>query len=360
MTSEPRTPLVAPKPAGRPLGVGGSPEPRDPDAITGAGGRPLVSTLVKLAITAALYAAVFYKTDIGEIWARLQTVSPGWVALGIVAYAGGQCLSAWRWWLLLRPVQLRAPYSRMVSFYFIGMFFNHFLPTIVGGDAVKAILLARETGAPARSTMSVFMERNVGLFALLTIATAAAFVAPPVEVRGFNLLQLTLLVFAGFVAANIVLASRPAYRLVDYLVAMTPLARMRSRAASLYDALVPYRDARWRGLVAAATAQSFLFQAVVILVVFLNAEALDVHPPIASLAVFVPLISLAGMLPISVNGLGLREALYVLLFGRIGIASDAAVSMAVLYFAVTLVASLPGGIVYALQRGPRSLSGRNS
>ncbi len=333
--------------------------PRIPEAPSG-GRRRALSTLVKLAITAALYVAVFYKTDIGEIWARLQTVRPGWVALGIVAYAGGQCLSAWRWWLLLRPVRLQAPYPRMVSFYFIGMFFNHFLPTIVGGDAVKAILLARETGAPARSTMSVFMERNVGLFALLTIATAAAFVAPPVEVRGFNLLQLTLIVFAGFVAANIVLASRPAYRLVDHLVAMTPLARMRPRAASLYDALVPYRDARWRGIVVAATAQSFLFQAVVILVVFLNAEALDMHPPIASLAVFVPLISLAGMLPISVNGLGLREALYVLLFGRIGIASDAAVSMAVLYFAVTLVASLPGGIVYALQRGPRSLSGRHS
>ena len=88
---------------------------------------------------------------------------------------------------------------------------------------MKAILLVRQTGAPARSTMSVFMERNVGLFALLTIATAAAFVAPPVAVRGFNLLQLTLLVFAAYVAANIVLASRPAYRLVDYLVALTPL-----------------------------------------------------------------------------------------------------------------------------------------
>ena len=177
------------------------------------------------------------------------------------------------------PVRLEVPYLRMVAFYFIGMFFNHFLPTIVGGDAVKAILLARETGAPARSTMSVFMERNVGLFALLTIATAAAFVAPPVEVKGFNLLQLTLLVFAALHRGEH-RAGEPARvpGCVDYLVAMTPLARMRSRAASLYDALVPYRDARWRGLVAAATAQSFLFQAVVILVVFLNAEALDVHP----------------------------------------------------------------------------------
>jgi glycosyltransferase 2 family protein len=322
--------------------------------------RRVVSTVVKVAVTAALYVAVFYRIDLTTIWARLQTARLEWVALGVVAYAGGQWLSAWRWWLLLRPVSLAVPYLRMVAFYFIGMFFNIFLPTIVGGDAVKAILLARETGAPARATMSVFMERNVGLFALLTIATAAAFVAPPVEVRGFNLLQLTLLVLAGFIVANIVLANRPAYRLVDYLVAMTPLSRIRSRAASLYDAIVPYREARWRGVVLAATAQSFLFQGVVILVVFLNAKALGLSVPVAALAVFVPLISLAGMLPISVNGLGIREALYLLLFGRLGVPADAAVSMALLYFAVTLAASLPGGIVYALQRGPRSLTEKSS
>jgi glycosyltransferase 2 family protein len=322
--------------------------------------RRVVSTVVKVAVTAALYVAVFYRIDLTTIWARLQTARLEWVALGVVAYAGGQWLSAWRWWLLLRPVSLAVPYLRMVAFYFIGMFFNIFLPTIVGGDAVKAILLARETGAPARATMSVFMERNVGLFALLTIATAAAFVAPPVEVRGFNLLQLTLLVLAGFIVANIVLANRPAYRLVDYLVAMTPLSRIRSRAASLYDAIVPYREARWRGVVLAATAQSFLFQGVVILVVFLNAKALGLSVPVAALAVFVPLISLAGMLPLSVNGLGIREALYLLLFGRIGVPADAAVSMALLYFAVTLAASLPGGIVYALQRGPGSLTEKSS
>jgi uncharacterized protein (TIRG00374 family) len=322
--------------------------------------RSVLATAIKIAVTTVLYVAVFYTIDVGKIWTRLQTAHLEWVALGVAAYAGGQWLSAWRWWLLLRPVSLAVPYLRMVAFYFIGMFFNIFLPTIVGGDAVKAILLSRETGAPARATMSVFMERNVGLFALLAIATAAAFVAPPVDVRGFNLLQLTLLVFAGFIVANIVLANRPAYRLVDYLVAMTPLARIRSRAASLYEAIVPYREARWRGVVLAATAQSFLFQGVVILVVFLNANALGIRVPVAALAVFVPLISLAGMLPISVNGLGIREALYLLLFGRLGVPADAAVSMALLYFAVTLAASLPGGIVYALQRGPRGLTEKSS
>jgi uncharacterized membrane protein YbhN (UPF0104 family) len=162
---------------------------------------------------------------------------------------------------------------------------------------------------------------------------------------------LTLVLFGCFIAANLVLADKRAYRFVDYVIAMTPLARMRSRASSLYEAIVPYR--RDVPIVVAGVLLSFVFQAVVILVVFLNAKALVQTVPMAALAVFVPLISLAGMLPVSVNGLGIREVLYVLLFGRVGIPSDAAAAMALLYFVVTLAASLPGGVVYMLQRSPR-------
>lgn len=309
------------------------------------------STFLKVAVTLVLYILVFYRIDAGTIWARLRTVQAGWVVLGVCVYAGGQWLSAYKWWLLLRPVELAVPYLRMVSFYFIGMFFNLFLPTIVGGDAVKAIVLARETGAPARATMSVFMERNVGLLALLTIATIAAALAPPVRILGLSMLSLTLLLFAGFVVANMVIANRRAYHFVDYVVALTPLARIRSRASSLYEAVVPYRRAP--GVIAASVGLSFVFQAIVILVVFLNAKALAQDVPVMALAVFVPLISLAGMLPVSVNGLGIREALYLLLFGRVGVPPDAAVALALLYFVVTLAASLPGGVMYALQPNPR-------
>jgi uncharacterized protein (TIRG00374 family) len=324
--------------------------------IASAKSRSMLSSIAKFAVTVALYAAVFAKTDVAKVGAELRAAEPGWVVLAVGIYAVGQCLSAYKWWLLLRPVKLVVPYTRVVGFYFIGMFFNIFLPTIVGGDAVKTIVLARETGAVARSTMSVFMERNVGLFALLTIATLASAFAPPVAtVWHLSLLSLTLLLFAGFVVANLVITNRHAYRFVDYLIAMTPLARIRSRATSLYEAVVPYRDAT--GVIAASIGISFVFQAVVILVVFLNAKALAHDVPWSALAVFVPLISLAGMLPISVNGLGIREALYAVLFGQVGVPAHVAVSMAVLYAVVTLAASLPGGIVSMMQKRPAVRAG---
>ena len=208
-------------------------------------------------------------------------------------------------------------------------------------------MLARHTGAPARATMSVFMERNIGLCALLIVAIGAAELAPPVELFGMSLRVLTWLLAAGYVAVNVVLMSPLVYRVADRVIALTPLARLRPRAESLYQAVVPYKSAPGRLLIAVAL--SFVFQGIVIAVVFLNARALALDIPVAAVAVFVPLISLAGMVPVSVNGLGVREALYILLFGRLGVPVETAVSLALLYLAVTFLASLPGGLAYLMQ-----------
>jgi hypothetical protein len=302
---------------------------------------------LKPLVTVALYALVFYWTDATAIAAELGRVDLRPVAVGVLLYMVGQAISSWKWRILLQPVQLDVPYLKVLGFYFTGMFFNLFLPTIVGGDAVKAVLLARETGAPARATMSVFMERNVGLCALLVVAIGAAELAPPVELFGLSLRVLTWLLAVAYAAANAVLMSALLYRVVDRVIAATPLAHLRHRADSLYQAIVPYRCAP--GRLVAGVGLSFLFQAIVIAVVFLNARALALDVPAAAVAVFVPLVSLAGMIPVSVNGLGVREALYILLFGRIGVPVETAVSLALLYLAVTILASLPGGVAYLMQ-----------
>jgi uncharacterized protein (TIRG00374 family) len=302
---------------------------------------------LKPAVTLALYGLVFYWTDAGTVLGRLRTVKLAPLAAGVFLYVAGQALSAYRWRLLLRPVALATSYVKLVGFYFIGMFFNLFLPTIVGGDAVKALLLTRETGEPARATMSVFMERNTGLCALLLLAVGAAAVAPAITLGRLTLVTLVWWLAAGYVAVNVVLLNPPAYRLADRVIAVTPLARLRPRAASLYAAVVPYKRAA--PALALAIALSLIFQGLVVAVVFLNAAALSLDVPLSAVAVFVPLVSLAGMVPVSVNGLGVREALYILLFGKLGVPADLAVSLALLYLAVTLIASLPGGLVYALQ-----------
>ena len=313
---------------------------------------------LKPVISLALYAVVFTWTDASAVLAGLRGARLDFVAGAVLLYAGGQVLSAWRWHLLLRPVALRTPFPRLTGFYFTGMFFNLFLPTIVGGDAVKAILLARETGAPARSTVSVFMERNVGLVALLTIAVVASWLAPPVTLLEVPLPALTAALATAYIVVNVALLSPAGHRTAERMIRRTPLAKLAPRADSIYAALAPYR--RPSATLGGAIVLSFAFQLVVIGVVFLTALALTLDVPLTAVAVFVPLVSLAGMIPVSVNGLGVREALYVLLFGRLGIPAEASVSLALLYLGVTIAASLPGGIAYALQKTPARLTPRQA
>ena len=196
---------------------------------------------LKPLVTLALYALVFYWTDATAIAGELGRVKLEPLVVGVLLYMAGQAISSWKWLILLRPVRLDVPYLKVLAFYFTGMFFNLFLPTIVGGDAVKAVLLARETGAPARATMSVFMERNVGLCALLLVAIGAAELAPPVELFGMSLRVLTWVLAAGYATVNAVLLSPLVYRIADRIIAATPLARVRHRADSLYQAIVPYQ-----------------------------------------------------------------------------------------------------------------------
>jgi len=322
-----------------------SPEPTDAPSDPTRSARWWLRPLV----TFGLYVLIFYYwVDFRSIAGLLAATDVRYVLLAVLVYWAGQLASAYRWYLLLGPVRLTASYLRLASIYFIGMFFNIFLPTIVGGDAVKAVLLTRETGAPARSTMSVFMDRNVGLLALLVIAIVAAWYAPAIE--GGSLFGLTLVIGAGYVAANVVLMSAHAYSLVDRAIALTPLAGIRQRASSLYEAVAPYK--RRHSALVVPLLLSFLHQAAVIAVVFLCARALGRTFPLSALAVFVPLSSLAGMVPITMNGMGIRDVLYVLLFGQLGASRDLSVSLALLHLAVTLIASLPGGIVYAFQKTP--------
>jgi glycosyltransferase 2 family protein len=306
---------------------------------------------LKLAVTITLYVLIFRKAEIPALAGGLANAHLWILGGAVVLYLCGQLLSAYKWQLLLRPVGLTVRYSTVSGFYFVGMFFNLFLPTIIGGDAVKAILLARHTGSPAGAAVSVFMERNVGLLALITISIVAAWMAPSVELMGVPLTVLTPLLLAGFVGANLVLFSPRVYHLADVVLSRTTLVRVRSAVGALYASLQPFSTAI--PVMVASFALSLVFQFIVILMVFLNSLALGQAFPLAVMAVFVPLISVASMLPISVNGLGVREALYVMLFGRLGAPIEAALALALLHLAVTLATSLPGGLVYLLQRSGR-------
>ena len=100
-------------------------------------------TVLKIAVSLGILALILRKVDFNELWKELRTANASYVAASAALYLGVQALSAYRWYVLLKPIGVETPYKRILSFYLLGMYFNFFLPTAIGGDAVRVYYLTK-------------------------------------------------------------------------------------------------------------------------------------------------------------------------------------------------------------------------
>jgi hypothetical protein len=257
-----------------------------------------------------------------------------WV-LAVLVYILAQLVSSLRWQLLAAPLGFSSSLGRFVSLYFVGMFFNLLLPTSVGGDVVRAWYLGGQRG---RAFLSVLAERGSGLFVLVMLACLAGFLAPLPP----WMLNLVLALGVGFTLG---LASLP------LLPLLSRLPWLGAKMLPLVEILRVY--AGRPGLLLVATVLSLLVQLGSVGQMWLVSVGLGLDLSFAYLAVVVPLVTLLTLVPISVNGMGLRELGLVVLLAPVGVTTAQAVTLSILQFAVCVTASLAGAGFYLAGPYPR-------
>ena len=261
------------------------------------------------------------------VWATLRGISP-LIMLGAVAfYWAGQVLSAWKWQLLLRARGAEVSLLSCCRIYAAGMFGNLWLPTNVGGDALRAALLARQTPELGRANAlaSILVERLTGFAALLFIA-ALALLARGASAQGWQTIALALVILVGL--GVIWRASR---RLSH------------PKILSLRAALDFYWRRDNRAVLAGAMALSLLFQMSQVLLNIGLARAANLALPVRVFWWLGPLLSLSGLVPAGIGGLGVREAAALALLRGWNVASGQIVGWSLLWQATVWLASLPGG-----------------
>jgi glycosyltransferase 2 family protein len=292
----------------------------------------------------ALVTLVAWRLD----WARLGAAFAGlrpwpWLlALGLFVLA--QVLSSVRWRLLAVTLGFGGSIGRYCTYYLLGMFFNLILPTSVGGDVVRAWYLANQAEAPGRNpsssaAISVFADRFSGLILLIGVGCLALLFCP-VPLPGWVVTSVILVGAAG-------LGGLAALPLVRPLLTRAPWLGPRAlHLADMADACLAY--ARQPRLLILTTLLSVAVQVINIAMVALVGSALGIEVAPLVYGVVVPLVTLVTLLPVSINGLGLREAAYPLLLAPVGVASTDAVALSLLSFALTASVSLAGAVVLAL------------
>ncbi|MGH7830094.1 MAG: lysylphosphatidylglycerol synthase transmembrane domain-containing protein, partial [Candidatus Binatia bacterium] len=146
--------------------------------------RSLLPFPLKALVSLALLVFLFSQIDVSGLLHALVSAHLPYVAVVLVAYLLSQLVSCLRWQVLARPLDFKLSFIKLLSFYFIGMFFNLFAPSTVGGDIGRVFYLSRsgvenkQGGATTYALISVVADRAIGLAVLVWIGAVALALFP--------------------------------------------------------------------------------------------------------------------------------------------------------------------------------------
>lgn len=319
------------------------------------GGRKILLFVAKLLFSGALIALVVSRISLTEIREAMMEPHWGWLAgalgvYGISAYAGAL---QWAWILKAGGVQTNV--REIGRLYFIGLFFNNFLPANIGGDAYKIIDLGRHEKNAMLVLSATILDRLIGLSALTALAVL---VLAGCALGGIPLPQTALLLIPVLVGLFVVLAVLLSRRLgiqLPRLIRALGMSRIGDQVEHLTNELGCFRGqvGFLNGIFFFSLGVQMLRMATHILVAFGLGFALDLSQML-QLLVLVPMLAVSLTLPVTINGIGLRESLSVELLVFAGLAGSQAIAMEVAAYLVQVVFSLQGGLLLWWGRGNRS------
>jgi uncharacterized protein (TIRG00374 family) len=302
---------------------------------------------IRALLSIALIVYILWQLDWDHLIAVLGRIHTLYFLAFLVIGIASVLLSAKKWEILLHGAGQNVPFGRLASYYFTGIFFSLFLPSNIGGDVKRIYDLSQDDCDVKTATSSVLMDRGTGTVALLLIVLASlAINAPFLHQSGFLVPILAVCVLITLFAVAIFIP--PIRRGLSWLFrAVIPLG-LGARMDNLYQAIYEYREKPW--VIVHSMLISLLFQGISVLVGYLCAAALHLSVPPVHFVSFIPLITLLSMLPVSINGIGIQDGAFVLLFSRAGVVPAEAFSMSLLFHAYRMMVGLVGGLVYAARR----------
>jgi uncharacterized protein (TIRG00374 family) len=275
-----------------------------------------------------------------EIVQVFHQIDPLWIVLALVWVILSVGVSAYKWQLILKASHLVIPLRVLWKNYWEGLFFNNFLPSSIGGDGLRIYRVGKLTGDIAGSTTSVVVERILATIGLCLTALIAASLTPlniPYLLPAFLILMM-----AGILILVLCLFPQLAKELHKRL---TRLAKVQIFLNGVVDH--GNRLRKHPGLLFKALIVSVLFQICVVMVNWCLFRALSaIELNLIEAAVLIPATSVAAMLPVGINGYGVREGAYISLFAYVGITRSVALTASLLFALIVSFLSLWGGWIW--------------
>jgi len=296
-----------------------------------------LSLLLRIVVSVGLIGFLVTRLDLENMLRFLRRADVSLVLATLVAVFVDRSFMVVRWMKLVDALDIQVPRLRVVKIFFLSTFFGSFLPSGVGGEAVRAISFSRLTSRAVESVASVVMDRLLGLLSMLLMGLLSLTVFYRVYPHP-ALVGAVVVLAVGVVAVLALALSRTMHAKV--------LARGQENWVSkAAQAMGRYRDRL--GTLGLVLLLSLGVQGLRVLQAYLLSEAMDLKTPLIYFLCFIPPILVVTMLPISVGGWGTANIAYVALFSQVGMDRDGAFVLSVLILALGVIGNLPGGLIYA-------------
>ncbi|MFP4082437.1 MAG: lysylphosphatidylglycerol synthase transmembrane domain-containing protein [Candidatus Aminicenantes bacterium] len=290
---------------------------------------------------------LIFKTSIQGILEVLKGASLFWLAVSFLLHFFGFLISAIRWQVLIRAQGDFVPMGILVQSYLVAGFFNNFLPTRFGGDVVRIWDGSRYSRSVLKSSAIVIVDRFTGIVVLLVFALAASLLRLDMASKIPVIWVALLLGILGLILTTIFFL--PAGRwAVEKIPDLKFLTKVKQKLLSFRETILIFRNRKV--FLSKAFFWAFLLQVNVILHYYLIGKALHLRIGLLDYFIFQPIVLFILAVPITINGLGLREGSYLEIFKFYGILPRTAVSFGLIDWAFGLIIGIVGGIIYSVRK----------
>ncbi|MEO8361026.1 MAG: lysylphosphatidylglycerol synthase transmembrane domain-containing protein [Vicinamibacteria bacterium] len=305
--------------------------------------------IVKLLLSVGLLAYLLHSVDLSDVLQHFIEGRHDLFAVAAFVYCVVVVLSTIRWKVLLDAAgSNKTTFGMLINSYMVASFFGNFLPSNVGGDVVRVRDSAKAAGSKTAALTVAFLDRVVGFVALYFIAMPA-YLLGGTAVRGLAgarviLLGLTVL----FLILGGIFAKSGLVTKVVELVGVKRFPWIHSRFESVQSTVNAYRSRK--GAVMKAFALSLVLQFLGVYYFYLIARALHIPLDLGTSLLMVPLCSLIQAIPISFNGWGVREGVYVLYFKQVGLPRESALAFSIVAAGLVVLLSISGLVVWLVRK----------
>lgn len=306
--------------------------------------KSLKKSILKVSVSVILLSLLFVSIDKKSLAESFEKINIAYAPLIILLIVANYVVSSIRWRDLVSiyPNSDRVSLFYLVKLYFIGSFFNNFMPTSIGGDVYKIVRLGKKIDSKSHAFSATFMERFTGVIALAFISLLGFVVTLVKGIQGLEsdfwvLGAACLIVLVGFVAGTL------------FGIKLLGLLKKKvSKLEKIYDSLIQYKDGR--RILVGAFLTSFIVQLCAIFTQYFILVSLGSTVDVFRALFIFPLITLASFFIPSLNGIGVQDFLYKFSNVFLMIGEPTAIAGSILYHLFRLFVSMFGGLFYGIDK----------